>query len=303
MELYQLRTFAAVAEFGTLARACDHVHLSQPAASAHIKALESELGLALFTREPKGLALTVAGTTLLVLAQRMLALAGELRAEAQRLRGKLDARLSMGAFFDPALLRIGELMRCLISRHPMLDIQIHHRTSRAVIEGVRNGEFDAGLALCANVSSELHALHLERLRYRIVAPAAWADQLREIDWKAVAALPWISTPADGSHHHMAMRIFKQHDFRPGKVMEADSEAIITSLVFAGVGLGLMREDLALEAQAAGKAFVLARGEATVSLMLLHQKLRVGDPAIDALVTAVREVWGLRVDTGEAVPHD
>jgi DNA-binding transcriptional LysR family regulator len=83
-------------------------------------------------------------------------------------------------------------------------------------------------------------------------------------------------------------------------MEADSEAIITSLVFAGVGLGLMREDLALEAQKAGKAFVLPNGEATATLMLLHAKGRTDDPAIEALVAAVREVWAVGADVAHAV---
>jgi len=61
MELYQLRTFAAVAEFGHLTRAAEKVHVSQPAVSAQIKALEDELGLPLFDRTPTGMVLRVSG--------------------------------------------------------------------------------------------------------------------------------------------------------------------------------------------------------------------------------------------------
>ena len=290
MELYQLRTFAAVAELGSLARACDRLHLSQPAASGHIKALESELGVALFVREPKGLTLTLAGSTLLIPAQRMLGLAGELTMEARRLRGKLEGRLRFGAFLDPGLLRLGELMRVLVTRHPMLDIEVHHQTSRAVIAGVRAGELDAGIALCARRPEDLAGLALDTLRYRIVAPASWAERVRGADWNAIAALPWISTPAEGSHFHMAARIFEQHAFRPAKVIEADSEAVITSLVFAGLGLGLMRDDLAREAEASGKAVTLPNGEADAVLTLLHPKPRADDPAIKALIEVVRELW-------------
>ena len=67
MELYQLRTFAAVAEESHLTRAAERLHLSQPAVSGHIKALEGELGVRLFDRAPTGMELTsgrrrVAGT-------------------------------------------------------------------------------------------------------------------------------------------------------------------------------------------------------------------------------------------------
>jgi len=52
MELYQLRSFATVAEMGHLTRASERLHVSQPALSAQIRALEEELGVALFERGP-----------------------------------------------------------------------------------------------------------------------------------------------------------------------------------------------------------------------------------------------------------
>jgi DNA-binding transcriptional LysR family regulator len=290
MDFYQLRTFTAAAELGTLARACDRLHLSAPAASAHIKALEAELGVSLFFREPKGLKLTFAGTTLLVRAQRMLALAEEFRSHAQKLSGKLDARLRFGAFYDPTLLRIGELTQSLLAQHPMLDVELHQRPSREVIAGVTSGEFDAGMALCESPPDTLCAMPLARLRYRIAAPAAWADQVKNANWTTIANLPWISTPVNGSHFQMAAQIFERCGFRPKNVVEGDSEAIVTSLILAGVGLGLMREDLAKEAEMAGKGVVLVEGHAETSLMLLYIRSRAEDPVIQAVVDAVQGIW-------------
>lgn len=58
MEIYQLRTFVTIAKEGSITRASELLFLSQPAVSAHIKAMEDELGLVLFERTPRGMSLT-----------------------------------------------------------------------------------------------------------------------------------------------------------------------------------------------------------------------------------------------------
>ena len=63
MELYQLRSFVAVAEAGHLTRAAEKLHVSQPAVSAQIKALEDALDIVLFERTSSGMVPTPAGQT------------------------------------------------------------------------------------------------------------------------------------------------------------------------------------------------------------------------------------------------
>jgi len=65
MELSQLRAFVAIAKIGQLTRAAEKLHLSQPALSGQIKALEETLGISLFERSSSGMALTAGGRTLL----------------------------------------------------------------------------------------------------------------------------------------------------------------------------------------------------------------------------------------------
>lgn len=290
MELYQLRTFAAVAELGRLTRAAYRLHLSQPAASAQIKALEEEFGVALFERKRNGLVLTRAGIALLPEAQRLLGIAADIAAHAKRLCGEVRGHIRFGAIFDPTLLRLGAFMSRLVARHPMLEIEVRQRNSRAVIAGVASGELDAGMALGARELPGLNTMALARLRYRIVAPGAWADRIKQVGWKDIAALPWISTPKEGSHYQMATELFARYGFEPATVIEADSESIVTSLVIAGVGLGLMREDLAAAAHALGEVVILDKGRAHTLLRFLYVAVRENDPAISALVAVLRELW-------------
>ena len=87
MEIYQLRTLLAVAREGSITRASERLFLSQPAISAHIKAMEDELGIALFERTPRGMSLTANGAQLLERAGRIMALHREFIEEARRIKG------------------------------------------------------------------------------------------------------------------------------------------------------------------------------------------------------------------------
>lgn len=292
-DLHQLRTFVSVADAGGLSHAAKRIHLSQPAASAHIKSLERVLGVTLFVRRANGLALTRHGAMLLPEAQRILAAAAEFSAHAQRLQGQVAGRLRLGAILDPVLLRLGALMSRMVARHPMIETEIHHGSSLSLIAGVRSGAIDAGFVLGARPLPGIVALPLKSLEYRIVAPAAWKKKLVGARWADIAMLPWISTPRDGSHYQMASELFARHRFEPVKVIEADSETAISSLVAAGVGLGLMRADLAAVAATGQKIFVYPAGRARTLLRFVIPEGRETEPALRATLEVVRELWRTR----------
>src|SRR5919198_1283671 len=79
MELFQIRSFLKVAEEGSITRAAEALCLTQPAVTQHVRALERELGVALFDRTGRGVRLTAAGLALREYARRSLGLLGECR--------------------------------------------------------------------------------------------------------------------------------------------------------------------------------------------------------------------------------
>src|SRR3954469_5488715 len=121
MELYQLRSFAAVAELGHLTRAAERLHISQPAVSAQIKALEDELGVTLFDRVSSGMQLTSAGRHLLPAVEKVLDAATALRSRARALQGEVVGRMRVGTVSDPEFTRVGELLAQAVEAHPMLE--------------------------------------------------------------------------------------------------------------------------------------------------------------------------------------
>ncbi len=293
MELYQLRTFVVVADTGHLTQASERLHLSQPAVSAHIKALEQQLEIRLFERTATGMELTPAGRELLAHAQRVLAAADELKNAAMQLKGEVVGTLRIGTVSDPASNRLGELLACAVKRHPRLKLELHHEMSGAALEAVREGDLDGSFYFGDEPGAEFVSLPLRQFVYVIAAPAAWDDRVRHADWSDMAALPWVRTPAISTHTRLTEALFIEHGVEPpAHQIEADDESVLVNLVSAGVGVSLMRDDVAREQAKAGAVCIWPKARLRTMLWFVGAAQRAEEPLIDALLGLVCEVWGL-----------
>ena len=272
MELYQLRTLAAIAEAGQLTRAAEKLHLSQPAVSAQLKALEEELDLQLFERTPAGMILTAAGKRVLASAASVLSAAESLQNEARLLRGQVVGKASIGTLSDPEFIRLGQFMNAAMTRFPMLELELHQ---------------------------EIAGLPLRDVVYRIAAPAEWKPRLENAGWAEIADLPWIIPPPMSTHYKLVHTLLRKYDVQPGKVVEADQEAVISSLVVSGVGIALMREDLALEKVATGEVCLWDDIRLLTTLWFIYRRERQHDPVIRAMLSVQEELWDLRRDVPAA----
>jgi molybdate transport repressor ModE-like protein len=290
MELYQLRTLVAVADTGHITRAAEKLHLSQPAVSAHIKALEEQLGVRLFERNPGGMQLTRAGRQLREQAEKVLAEAERLRQLAASLKGEIVGRLRVGTSTDPEFIRVGEFLHRTVERYPLLELELHQEVSGAALEQVRTGELDASFYFGDITSPEVAGLRLRDMAYCVVAPAAWADRVQGADWSEIARMPWIVTPSISTHNRLVRALFSRHGVEPARVVEADQEPVIASLVVSGVGVSLMREPLALQKQRSGEICIWDKARLQTALWFIYHAERSHDPLIEALLGILAEIW-------------
>ena len=288
MDLNLLRTFVTVAKFGHLTRASEALHLSQPALSGHIKALEEELGVALFERTPSGMAVTPAGARLLVEAEEILGAVLHLAHSAQELRGQPTGHLKLGTVLDPAVLRVGDLLVRALERYPQIELELQHVMSSEALARVRSGALDASFYFGDPPQADLAAIPLRELTYRVGIPDAWQDDLGAAAWEAVAERPWIVAPEPSSHRQLVMRLFP--DSPPARIVETDNESVINNLVESGVGVSLLRADAGSPAREAGRCFILPDVEVGTRLWLVHALDRESDPLLTALRDVLAEVW-------------
>src|SRR5438552_14557529 len=105
VELRHLRYFVTAAEELNISRASARLRISQPAVSRQLRDLEAELGVKLFTREKRGLALTPAGETFLAHARDLLRRSGDAVREMAAFAQRASATLRVG-YIAPVLATI-----------------------------------------------------------------------------------------------------------------------------------------------------------------------------------------------------
>ena len=125
LRLEQLRYFVAVAEEEQLTRAAHRLHLAQPALSKAISQLESELGVELFARQARGVALTRAGSAFLAKARIALAATADAVWTADRLARAARGTMRVGFIGPPPMLNAPELFAVFVDAHPEAEISFH----------------------------------------------------------------------------------------------------------------------------------------------------------------------------------
>ncbi len=292
MELYQLKTFVMVAEEGHLTRSAERLHTSQPAVSAHIKALEEELGVALFKRTPKGMLLTHEGEILRQQALRALSTIDEIHYQANVLKDEVVGTVRLGLHIDPRFLRIDAFLSCMQKKYRKVDFHLLQQWSWEQPMNLKRGKLDAGFIYGTPEQSDITTISLRKFNIVVAGPAQWADKLTQAGWEEMAEMPWVWTPPECSFCKIAIKAFEKRNLKPFKVTIADQEPVVNLLVSSGVGLAFMIEEEALEAKAQGKVAIWDEVIDTVNLSFIFQKNREKDPLVQAVVESIKYVWGV-----------
>jgi DNA-binding transcriptional LysR family regulator len=239
IDQYLLRYFLAVAELGNFSRAAERVCVTQPTLSAGIAKLEAQLGVQLFDRDKRRVALTAAGSRFLFRARRI---AKEFELAVQE----------VSHLPEPQLLRVG-----ILATIPMLileDVLAQHRRGNfqealelldgselELIDRLERGRLDVALSVIRTGSARFRVEPLRSERYLMVLPPdhsraeaefVTAEEIAQ-DWMVVRrhceALPEIS------------RHFTQRGVRPRFILKTRSDERMLAIVRAGQGIGMMPE--------------------------------------------------------------
>lgn len=292
MEIYQLRTFVAVAQQGHLTQAAELLHLSQPAVTAQIKALEEELGMALFERFPGGVQLTEGGKAFLPDAEHILAVSRDMLYRAKAMVAEPKGKVKIGTVGVAARLRIGPWLALLRQRCPLITVQTTHGISGAILNEVRKKTLDGGFYFGRNPFQNVNTLPLSELGFCVAIPLSLADNLQQADWKTLGKAPWLGLSQFMSLSGITQELWRMQNIAPKRVGEFDDEATLAELVKAGLGVSLLAERTARRFEAEGSIALWRGGEIAITapLQFIYSAERQSDPMLMLLLDSLREIW-------------
>lgn len=243
MDERRLEVFVAVAQRLSFSAAARALHLSQPAVSQHVVALERELGARLFERSTRRVRLTAAGTALLGRSSTLLREHAEARravaAAGERIAGDfaVAASLTVGAYIlPPALAR-------LATQNPDLHVRVTIENTEQVVSSLREGRADVGFVEGDVAAPELVLHPLREDELVVIAPIGhrFADE-DEIALDELRREPFVLREPGSGTRQVAESHLRSAGVDPARlqvVVELSGIDAIKAAVAAGLGVSII----------------------------------------------------------------
>lgn len=292
----ELRCVVSLARYGSFVAAAADLGLSQPALTRAIMRIEKTLGVRLFTRSTRRVALTAAGREFVPVAERLLADLEigirDMRAHGTRQRG----RLVVASLMSVAYGLLPEIVAAYRTRYRGVDLELREGVLSAVTEDVRSGLADFGIGDITNASvipSGIEAEALTESGFRVVLqrdhPLAGKRVLRMADLReeAFIAMPFgagMRRTIDGAAAGAGVAF--------DRTITVSQFATIFRLVQAGVGISIVP---ALALTSATYEGVVSRPltepRLSLTLGLLRLRSRPASPAAEGFIELLRARLG------------
>jgi len=246
VELRQLSYVEAVARYGGFTRAAERLHVAQSAVSAQIRALEIELGVTLFARTTRKVALTPAGEMFVARARRILAELDGARAEMSEITAVVSGRVTVGV---TAVLGSYDLPRALARfREQFPGIALRQRSGliTGLLGALDGGELDLVVGpLHADLPVRFDALPLVDEYLSLALPVGHPlTRAGRLTLAEARDEPFVSLPRGSGLRWILDDAARSAGFTARVQFETDGPAGIREMVAAGLGVGLLPRSVA-----------------------------------------------------------
>ena len=292
MELRHLRYFVIVAEEQNVTRAAERLHVSQPPLSRQIRDLEAELGVELFRRTAKSLALTEAGKIFLIEARVVLSQA-EKAVQTVRAIG-MGERGQVRVGYAPSLTveLLPKALRSFERECPGVRVTLHDLSTEECVQRLTNRKLDVALTVRPSESS-MRGLQFTRLKsYPLCCAVGVTHPLARKRSMSLAQLKQeklivLSHDDYPEYHDWLGALFSPASFEPHVAQEYDSATGIIAAVEAGRGIAIVSMSMKCLTGPHVKLLPLAPAVPPLAVGALSAKIK--SPLVERFISITKQV--------------
>jgi LysR family transcriptional regulator, benzoate and cis,cis-muconate-responsive activator of ben and cat genes len=288
MDLRQIRYFLALATELNYTRAASQLNISQPPLTRHIQQLEHSIGVMLFDRSTRGVALTQAGKIFLEEARKIVALADQAVNKTKLAHQGQIGRLDIGIFGSSTISVIPTLLIELRKTYPDIIISLQNTTKTQQIDGVREKHLDIGFNRIYPSAPDLavETVMIENLYVALHKDHPFANN-QTIEVKDLVAEPFILFPNNvrPSFADTVIMLCSNAGFAPNVVHDVEDIFTAIALISAGLGIAIVPESAISLRLSNVRYHLLDAKEAKVDLSCVYRPDNKS-PALLAFLQAV-----------------
>lgn len=242
MDSRRLEAFCKVYELKSFSRAGEKLFLSQPTISAHISALESELGVQLFDRLGRVIMATTAGDVLYNHAAEAFRILERAKAEIALLQDRVAGELVVGASTIPTHYLLPSVLKRFVKSYPEVNVALHTASSAAIIKQVLSGSATVGIVGAREDANDLVFFPVGHDESYIIAAPDLISGTARLDPEDLTKFRWVIRERGSGTRRTFENALTGLGIDPGALEVSvcvDSTQAVLRFVMEGHGLGVV----------------------------------------------------------------
>jgi DNA-binding transcriptional LysR family regulator len=235
---HQLKIFTRIAQLGSITKAAEELHLSQPALSIQLRNFQDQFDIPLTEIVGKKLYLTNFGQEILAYAERILDQAGAMDDVVQSYKGQLTGKLkiavvSTGKYVMPYLLTD------FLNAHPAITLELDVTNKEKVIESLEQNSIDFALVSLVPGHLKTESIPIVKNTMHLIGAYESKKSQIELSINELQQLPWIFREQGSGTRQMMERFLSQRHITVQKMLELTSNEAVKQAIMANLGYSIM----------------------------------------------------------------
>lgn len=289
-DLRYVRAFLTAARLGNFTRAAAELNVSQSAFTVQIRQLEDALGVTLFDRSKRRVALTSAAREVLVPLERIMVDMEAVVARTRQIAGLRRGIVGIAALPSVAAELLPKVIHTFTQTYPGIVVQVNDLVGEKLIEAVKKEEVDFGIGSRIRLDRDLKMTPLMIDNLCVFAPLSHRiARQASITLREVVESPLIVTGKDSSVRELLERALQRERLSLSIAFETNYMSTAISMVKAGLGLAILPESAVGPEMATHiKAIAISKPLLSRKIEIIQRKDRSLSPAALKMVGLLKQ---------------